>query len=363
MSVSDVKATAPLSLTEDWWSSTAGEKPGLSPAAVAGLQAAKGEHLVVADLEDGYSAEDIARVLDTLDADGTQVVIASRGRSISSKPRLLSVTDWLRRFSKRLLGTSAPFSGLFGVSRALARRTHFSPVGSLFTLEILARTTAPRLDVFVPDYQRRQPRTLTVDDLRHVKRMTDDRFGNFSRLIQFCVVGASGMVVDLTFYAFFQWVLSYTTLADKTTPMVGGPLSLAISGILAIAIALTWNFSLNRRLTFSYAREQSLLRQYVAYALSNALGIGVSLVLRLLLPSHVPYFERHRLAAALVGIVAATGISFSMARWFVFSRQHIGAPSPDNSMANHPSTDQELGDAPTDRDHSSNLSASVRESI
>jgi dolichol-phosphate mannosyltransferase len=32
----------------------------------------------------------------------------------------------------------------------------------------------------------------------------------------------------------------------------------------------------------------------------------------------VPFFAQHKLAAAVVGIVAATGISFSMARWLVF---------------------------------------------
>ena len=31
-----------------------------------------------------------------------------------------------------------------------------------------------------------------------IKRLADDRFGNFSRLLQFCVVGASGMVIDLS---------------------------------------------------------------------------------------------------------------------------------------------------------------------
>jgi dolichol-phosphate mannosyltransferase len=106
-------------------------------------------------------------------------------------------------------------------------------------------------------------------------------------------------------------------------PLVGGPLDLAVAGGLAIAVALSWNFSLNRRLTFSYARHGSLARQYLTYALSNALGIALSFSLRLYLPQHVGFFHRHRLAAAVVGIVAATGISFSMSRWLVFSRSGV----------------------------------------
>jgi hypothetical protein len=45
------------------------------------------------------------------------------------------------------------------------------------------------------------------------------------------------------------------------------------------------------------------------------------------LPAHILFFERHRLAAAVVGIVAATGVSFTMSRWLVFSRR----PEPERT--------------------------------
>src|SRR5207237_3007752 len=90
---------------------------------------------------------------------------------------------------------------------------------------------------------------------------------------------------------------------------------------LAIGFALVWNFSLNRRLTFNDARQSSILRQFVTYALGNALGIALSFTVRLILPSRIGFFQRHKLAAAVVGIVAATGISFSMSRWVVFNRR------------------------------------------
>ena len=38
-----------------------------------------------------------------------------------------------------------------------------------------------------------------------MKRLADHRFGNLSRLVQFCVVGGSGMVVDLSCYTLLQW--------------------------------------------------------------------------------------------------------------------------------------------------------------
>ena len=58
-----------------------------------------------------------------------------------------------------------------------------------------------------------------------------------------------------------------------------------------------------------------------AWVSGNTLAIAVSLSLRLYLPTRVGFFDQHRLAAAVVGIVAATGISFSMSRWIVFTRR------------------------------------------
>ena len=160
-----------------------------------------------------------------------------------------------------------------------------------------------------------------------VSRLADDRFGDASRLLQFCAVGASGMVVDLSCYALFQLVFQGTRLTHTSTPLIGGRLDLAVAGALAITLALTWNFSLNRRLTFSDARSASIVRQFMAYAMSNALGIALSLGLRLTLPAHFAFFDQHKLAAAFVGIVAATGLSFSLSRWVVF-RRRPGAHSP-----------------------------------
>ena len=97
---------------------------------------------------------------------------------------------------------------------------------------------------------------------------------------------------------------------------------LAVARVLAIFIALCWNFSLNRRLTFSESRHgTSIVWQFLTYGLSNCLSILVSLGLSLGLPSRVPFFRSHKLLAAVVGIVVGTAISFSMARWVVFRKR------------------------------------------
>jgi dolichol-phosphate mannosyltransferase len=300
-------------------------EPGMVAASVAGMREARGDCVLVVDLARGYSSEDLMRVIEPLDERSADLVVGSRRLAVlpgSAPPK--QRRPWgLGALSLRAVGSSDPLSGLVGLTGELAQATVFSPVGPYFTLELLAKVEGRRVDVPADVGASPKSAMVSIDAIRHFKRLADDRFGTFSRLMQFCAVGASGMVVDLSCYALFQWIFSRTWLADVRAPMVGGPLALAVAAALAIAIALTWNFSLNRRLTFSYARQGSLVRQYVTYALSNALGIALSFSLRLFLPTRIDFFQRHKLAAAVVGIVTATGVSFSMARWIVFRRRTV----------------------------------------
>lgn len=303
-----------------------GDEP--AAAAIGGLRAAKGDVLAVLDPARGYAPGGVARVIGLVARGEAEVAVATvEGRSGNAVARLGA-----RVLARPLLGVSDPGTGLVALTRRAAREASedFRPIGSRFALEILGRVEGRRQEVPVA-VQPTAPggrTSLNVTDLRHVKRLADDRFGNASRLVQFCLVGASGMVVDLTCYALFQLVFSRTVLTQLRAPFIGGTLDLASAGALAIAVALVWNFSLNRRLTFSYARQGSIPRQFLAYALSNALGIGLSLTLRLFLPANFGFFHRHRLAAAVVGIVTATGISFSMSRWVVFRGQSSTREEP-----------------------------------
>jgi dolichol-phosphate mannosyltransferase len=269
----------------------------------------------------------VVRVADTLTQDPARATVAvACGWGFDGARQAPGV---LGGVLQRLTGSADPFSGLVGVTRAaLQRRTHpFDAAGSWFALELLAKVPGGRREVAAARPARGPMADgASLGDLRHFKKLADHRYGNLSRLVQFCLVGASGMVVDLSCYALFQWLLRGTALAGRALPGLG-PLDLAASAFLAVGLALTWNFSLNRRLTFSYARHGSLVSQFLAYVAGNLAAISVNLLIRLRLPQYVGFFDDHKLAAAVIGIVLATGISFSMSRWVVFRKQRNG-PDP-----------------------------------
>ncbi len=304
-------------------------------ALCAGIEAASGDLLVVLDPRRSYPPEALVQVVEAVRASEADLAIAvpqpQRGRSLGTSlaRKCLGLAGQLS------LGTSDALSGLMAI-----RRSHLStfptvhrPRGSRLVLDLLAWPCKTHVDVPVPTRPDDRP-TLglpRLDDVRQLKRLLDHRFGTFSRLVQFCMVGASGMIVDLTIYALLQWLFGrlWPVPASQSPPQFSW--SLAIAGALAILTALTWNFTLNRRLTFNDARAGSISRQFFTYALGNALGIAVSLSLRLYLPLHFGFFNRHRLAAAVVGIIVATGISFSMSRWVVFIRGPEGQAATEHA--------------------------------
>lgn len=314
------------------------DRPGRATLSVAGIREARGHLLVILDPERDYSPEDVSRVISPLIRGEADLAVATRWtiRGVRGVRGLVGLGAGA--LARPILGTTDPWSGLIAVKRSLARDADdaFSPVGSRFALELLARIPGRRVDVAVPSGSPLRRERLELDDFRHFKRLADDRFGNYSRLIQFCVVGASGMVIDLALYALFQLIFSRTWLAGVTVPVFGQSLSLAAAGALAIGLALVWNFALNRRLTFNDALRGSLIRQFATYALGNAVGIALSFSMRLILPMHFEFFHDHRLAAAVVGIVAATGISFTMSRWVVFGRR-VAKPARARRLAETPS--------------------------
>jgi dolichol-phosphate mannosyltransferase len=288
----------------------------------AGLRAATGDQLVVLDVGRHYSPKSLTDVVSPVRTGRCDVAVAVPSQHGPALKRWGREVFGLRIVSRMVLGTSDVFSGLFALDRSVWERAGSDrALGKSPVLDSLLRRPARCIDVKVSVDDRFQSRQVRFSDLRPLKHVLDSRFGNYSRLVQFCMVGASGMVVDLTFYALLQWLLSFTALAARRSALFGGTWHLAVAAALAIAIALVWNFTLNRRLTFNDARKGSLVRQFLTYALSNALAIFLSFSVRLYLPAHIAFFDRHRLAAAVVGIVAATGISFSMARWLVFARR------------------------------------------
>ena len=121
-----------------------------------------------------------------------------------------------------------------GVTRpALLATFHtFRAVGAKFSLEMLSKVEGRRVDVAVKTSGATRRDRPGWDDVRHLKRLADHRWGNASRLLQFCFVGASGAVVDLFCYWLFQKLFGATSLANYVVYPTQVRWSLAAAGSL-----------------------------------------------------------------------------------------------------------------------------------
>lgn len=170
-----------------------------------------------------------------------------------------------------------------------------------------------------------------INYIKHLKRLADFKFGWFSQLMQFSFVGATGAVVDLASYVllmdFAVRHFDSTILALLPT---GGILArhhqgaaLGLARGIAIWIAMTWNFFCNRRLTFSHSRGlPGILRQYWQFVVACSLGAVINWLVSVALPNRFVFFNNHKLAAAVVGILAGLVFNFIMSRHWVFRRKH-----------------------------------------
>jgi putative flippase GtrA len=155
-----------------------------------------------------------------------------------------------------------------------------------------------------------------------LKSLLERKAGALAYPVQFALVGLSGMVLDLLAFA-----------------LLGLWLPLAVARALAIWLAMTWNYALNRRVTFAAYRQDFRWRDYGLCCGSCLAGALVSWTICMALCAADGWFARHPLVAALLGVAAGFVLNYSLSRRFVFRPETAGlgaAPVGRATAARHP---------------------------
>ena len=159
------------------------EVAGLAAAAVAGLNASSGEILVVLDPSYGYTPGDVSNVIYPLLRGSADLVVGSRyARPVGGLRSMVGVA------ARLLGGTSDPFSGLVAITGTAftQARAGFLALGQSFALELVTRVPGRQVEMPIHSVPAWRRLTLGWDDIRHLKRLADHRYGTWSRLVQFC---------------------------------------------------------------------------------------------------------------------------------------------------------------------------------
>jgi dolichol-phosphate mannosyltransferase len=203
-------------------------------------------------------------------------------------------------------------SGFFALRReTYAAGREFSPIGYKIGLELMVKCHCRRI-VEVPihfaDRTRGQSKLSFKEQLKyiqHLRRLYISKYGVWSHLVQFLVVGASGVVVNL----------GVLTICLKMA------ISKEVSLAIGIIISMLTNFALNRRFSFSYARGQSWLKQLAGFVAACSVGAVANYFVALGIHEWMPQMKFQ--VAALIGIAAGLGFNFLINRMLVFKQEHI----------------------------------------
>jgi len=208
-----------------------------------------------------------------------------------------------------------PMSGFFALRRSdLERATHLNPVGYKIGLELIVKCgleNVGEVPIHFRDRVHGESKLSLKEQLNylvHLRRLYIYKYATWSSFVQFCMVGASGVVVNLGVVTLL--------LAFRA------PRSIALAG--GILVSVISNFFFNRRFTFGHARDGNVWKQFVGFCTASSVGAAIQFGVAMAVVGAQP--EMPTQVAALFGIAAGLLVNFTVNRYFVFKQEHPVRP-------------------------------------
>jgi len=291
---------------------------GLSAAVMDGFRIARNEIIVVMDADLSHPPERIPAMLEALEQ-GADFVVGSRYAPGGSTAQDWGFFRWVNSRVATLLALpfttiKDPMSGFFAFRRAaLDACAPLNPIGYKIGLELIVKgrfKQVREIPIHFSDRFRGESKLNLREQLRylrHLRRLSDFKYGDLAHFAQFAAVGASGVVVNLA-------VL--TALWDVIQPR-----EFAVA--IAIGVAMLSNFVLNRWITFSYARHRNVWKQLIGFLAGSSMGAVVNFLVTLYLLYQFPSLEDLPQPASVAGILSGLVFNYAFSRYVVFHKKSL----------------------------------------
>ncbi len=289
---------------------------GLSSAVLHGIKHSGHDVIIVMDADLSHPPERIPAMLTALSL-GADFVVGSRYAHGGTTDDDWGFFRWLNSRVATLLARpftniQDPMSGFFALRRTTYQQARdLNPIGYKIGLELLVKCGCQNVlevPIHFENRTRGESKLSLKEQLRyvqHIRRLYLHSYATFSEVGQFLVVGLTGAVVNLGLLT-----AGLTLGLERRTAVAG-----------AILISMTSNFLLNRRFTFSYAKDGPLIPQYLQYVLSVSFGALANYVVTMGLLYRSPDLTPQTAAGA--GIAVGTVLNFIAMKYLVFRRRHI----------------------------------------
>lgn len=288
---------------------------GLSPAVVDGLAAARHPVVIVMDADLSHPPEKIPDMVLALQS-GQQLVIGSRYVPGGSTDDDWGFFRWLNSkvataLARPFTTAKDPMAGFFAMRRAdFARARELNPIGYKIGLELIVKCgleNVGEVPIHFTDRVHGESKLSLREQLNyllHLRRLYLFKYAAWSSAVQFALVGAAGVVVNL---AFVTLVLA-----------LGAPAVLALA--VGIAASLVSNFLGYRWTDRHPGRGQRLAGQFLGFLKASAVAAGIQLAVATLVLRGSPGLAPQ--LAALAGIAAGMLVNFTVNRYFAFKAKH-----------------------------------------
>lgn len=302
-----------------------GEK-GLSSAVIAGFDISAGEIIVVMDADLSHPPQKIPELVMPILNGKSDFVIGSRfveGGSVAHFNWYRKLNAWVSKMLARpFTKVTDPMAGFFAFHRRILEPSiELNPLGFKIGLEIMVKTSKKKICEIPIQFEERLhgESKLSLKEqlnyLLHLKRLFEYKYKIPAEFIKFCLIGGTGMIVDLTFVFISMQIFSNVVIIPQS-------FHFRIARVIGFVFALTSNFLLNRRFTFAKANTGNIYRQYATFFIVSLIGFGVNWSISVYLNETTLFFNAHYLIAALMGILAGTLINFTGSKFIVFKHKN-----------------------------------------
>ena len=290
-------------------------KRGLASAVVEGFEHALGNIFVVMDADLQHSPEKIPELIKEL-GKGANIAIASRhiqGGGTEKWSYFRKLTSYGAEFlAKTILPKireiSDPLSGFFALKREVIKESNLNPSGYKILLEILVKGNYKKVAEvpFVFKGRKSGKSKLNLKEginyLKHVYKLSRSE-KEVSRFLKFCLVGLSGVFVNLG-------------LLGLLTEIAG--LFYLLSAVFSIESSILSNFILNEIWTFKERRTfpiKDVLGRMFKFNIASVGGLLINMTILFILTE---FFGIYYLISELFGIGGAVLWNFTINTWWTW---------------------------------------------